>query len=131
MVLRLNRLSYEYAQKLIKNRQCVIDERDQWHDHRPSRTAENRVIEEHGLAEYGKWHLGEDDEEAEKSKRRYKFPYGDLQKVHRCAVLAAQSRAGQYKHADIEMAAAHLHAMLDALMPGRSAKEEHDHANST
>jgi hypothetical protein len=29
-------------------------------------------------------------------------------------VLAAESRAGQYKYADIENAAAHLHGMLDA-----------------
>jgi hypothetical protein len=30
-------------------------------------------------------------------------------------VLAAESRAGQYKHFDIEKAAAHLHGMIDAL----------------
>jgi hypothetical protein len=30
-------------------------------------------------------------------------------------VLAAESRAGQYKHLDIERAAAHMHGMLDAL----------------
>jgi hypothetical protein len=29
-------------------------------------------------------------------------------------VLAAESRAGQRKYADIEAAAAHLHGMLDA-----------------
>jgi hypothetical protein len=31
-------------------------------------------------------------------------------------VLAAESRAGQYKYFDIENAAAHLHGMLEALM---------------
>jgi hypothetical protein len=31
-------------------------------------------------------------------------------------VLSAESRAGQYKHTDIELAAAHLHGMLDELM---------------
>jgi hypothetical protein len=30
-------------------------------------------------------------------------------------VLAAESRAGQYKDLDIERAAAHLHGMLEAL----------------
>jgi hypothetical protein len=45
--------------------------------------------------------------------RRYQFPHGDFKKVHRCAVLAADSRAGQYKHVEIELAAAHLHGMLD------------------
>ena len=49
-------------------------------------------------------------------QRRYKFPYGDFNNVHRCAVLAAEARAGRYKHADIELAAAHLHGMLEELM---------------
>jgi len=62
-----------------------------------------------------KWYLGEDDEDAEGTKARCKFTYGDFENVHRCGVLAAESRAGQYKHADIESAAAHLHGMLDAL----------------
>jgi hypothetical protein len=35
--------------------------------------------------------------------------------VHLCAVLSAESRAGQYKHLDIENAAAHLHGMLQAV----------------
>jgi hypothetical protein len=39
--------------------------------------------------------------------------YGDFQDVHRCAVLSAESRAGQYGHHDIELAAAHLHGMLE------------------
>jgi hypothetical protein len=47
------------------------------------------------------------------TKGRYKFPFGDFKKVHRCAVLSAESRAGQYKHYDIEQAAAHLHEMID------------------
>jgi hypothetical protein len=36
------------------------------------------------------------------------------EKVHRCGVLTAESRAGQYKHREIELAA-HLHGMLDEL----------------
>jgi hypothetical protein len=40
--------------------------------------------------------------------------YGDFRDVHRCAVLAIESRAGQYDHDDIQSAAAHLHGMLDA-----------------
>jgi hypothetical protein len=30
-------------------------------------------------------------------------------------VLSAESRAGQYKHHDIENAVAHLHGMIDAI----------------
>jgi hypothetical protein len=34
---------------------------------------------------------------------------------HRCAVLSAESRAGQYDDTEIELAVAHLHGMLEAL----------------
>jgi hypothetical protein len=34
--------------------------------------------------------------------------------VHRCGLLAAESRAGQYGYQDIESAAAHLHGMIEA-----------------
>jgi hypothetical protein len=37
--------------------------------------------------------------------------------VHRCAVLAAESRAGQYHYHDIESVAAHLHGMLEVKKP--------------
>jgi hypothetical protein len=55
------------------------------------------------------------DEQEEQTKARYKFPYGDFKKVPRCAVISAESRAGQYKHHDIENAAAHLHGMLEVV----------------
>ncbi|MGC1298430.1 MAG: hypothetical protein WA869_25670, partial [Alloacidobacterium sp.] len=48
------------------------------------------------------------------TKRHYEFPYGDFEKAHRCRILTAESRAGQYKHFDVENAAAHLHGMIDA-----------------
>ena len=59
--------------------------------------------------------MGVDDEHNKDSKEHYKFPYGDFEKVHRCAVLSAESRAGQYNHEDVKAAAAHLHGMLEAL----------------
>ena len=34
--------------------------------------------------------------------------------VHRCGVLSAGSRAGQYKYVDIEVAVPHLQGMLDS-----------------
>jgi hypothetical protein len=54
------------------------------------------------------------DEKPADTKGHYEFPYGDFKDVHRCGLLSAESRAGQYKHYDIENAAAHLHGMLDA-----------------
>jgi hypothetical protein len=92
----------------------VLDDRDEWSEHRPSAEQENRYIDEHGFAEYGRWYLGVDDEAKKDTKSHYKFPYGDFEKVHRCGVLAAESRAGQRKYTDIELAAAHLHGMLES-----------------
>jgi hypothetical protein len=92
----------------------VFDERDAWSEHPPSTQAENAFIAEHGYTEYADWYLGIDDAEPEDTKAHSKFPYGDFAAVHRCAVLSAESRAGQYKYFDIENAAAHLHGMIDA-----------------
>jgi hypothetical protein len=58
---------------------------------------------------------GVDEKEPEDKKARYTFPYGDFERVHRCGVLSAVVRAGQYKYDDIELAAAHLHGMLDTV----------------
>jgi hypothetical protein len=96
MAVRLNPRSYEHAQKLIKNRECILDERGAWSEHWPLRHMAKKLIEERGIVEFRKWHLGEDEEIEERSKSRYKFPYGDFRKVHRCAVLSAESRAGHY-----------------------------------
>jgi hypothetical protein len=115
MAVRLNERGYAHARKAVSERNVVIDDRDDWSEHRPSADAENRFIEEHGFDAFGRWHLGIDDDQREETKGRYKFPYGDFEKVHRCGVLAAESRAGQYGHTDIELAAAHLHGALDVL----------------
>src|SRR6266498_493216 len=113
--MKLNERSFEYAKRLIKDGQVVLDDRDDWSEHRPSAEKENRFLAEHGFDEYQKWYLGIDEDEPEDTKGRYKFPYGDFEKVHRCGVLSAEVRAGQYKHHDIELAAAHLHGMLDEM----------------
>ena len=114
MAVTLNRRAYEHARELINDGKFVLDERDAWSEHRPSAEEENEFIRRHSFAEYGKWYLGINDEKPEQTKGHYEFPYGDFKDVHRCGVLAAESRAGQYQHHDIENAAAHLHGMLDA-----------------
>ena len=116
MAVRLNEQGYAHARRLVAERSVVLDDRDEWSKHRPSAQQENRYIDEHGFGEYGRWYLGVDDEANEDTKSHYKFPYGDFEKVHRCGVLAAESRAGQRKYIDIELAVAHLHGMLEELM---------------
>ena len=113
--MKLNERAYEHARRLVADRKVVLDDRDDWSEHQPSTQDENRFIEEHGIDEYARWYLGVDEEQPSTNKGRYKFPYGDFEAVHRCGVLAAESRAGQYKHFDIERAAADLHGMLEAL----------------
>jgi hypothetical protein len=114
MAVKLNQRAFEHAKKLIALDHFVLDDRDAWSEHQPTAQQENEFILEYGWGEYAKWHLGIDDDENEESKRRYKFPYGDFRDVHRCGVLAAESRAGQYKYVDIEVAVAHVHGMLEA-----------------
>jgi hypothetical protein len=115
MAVRLSKRSYDYAQQLIRDGKVVLDERDDWSEHQPSASAENEFIETHGIDEFAKWHLGIDDEANPNTKGAHKYPYGDFSDVHRCAVLSAESRAGQRKHLDIERAVAHLHGMLEAV----------------
>lgn len=113
--VKLNKRGYDHAKELIDDGKVVLDERDAWSEDRPSAADENEFIRRHGWSEYGKWHLGINEEADEETKARYEFPYGDFRKVHRCALLSAESRAGQYKHFDIEKAAAHLHGLVDAV----------------
>ena|SRR3982074_1470139 len=114
MPIRLNRRAFDHASQLVGEGRFVLDERDMWSEHQPSARQENQFIADHGIGEYGKWYLGIDTGQDEDNKSRYRFPYGDFDKVHRCGVLSAESRAAQHDHAEIAGAAAHLHGMLDA-----------------
>jgi hypothetical protein len=113
MTVKLNRRALDHARHLIEAGAFVIDNRDAWSEHRPTAQQENEYIEQRGIGEYGKWYLGINDERPADTKGHYEFPYGDFDKAHRCGVLAAESRAEQYRHHDIGTAAAHLHGMLD------------------
>jgi hypothetical protein len=115
MAVKLHRPGYDHAKKLVGEGATTLDERDDWSEHQPSAAEENEFIEEHGWAAYGRWHLGKDDEQDAETKAHWKYPYGDFETVHRCAVLSAESRAGRNDHREIELAVAHLHGALDAL----------------
>lgn len=113
LTIKLNKRAFEHAKRLIEKGSYVSDEKDMWSEHKPSAQEENEYIKKYNFDEYGNWYLGVDTDEKEDNKGRYKFPYSDFAKVHRCGVLAAENRAGQYKYNDIETAAAHLHGMID------------------
>ncbi len=114
MAVTLNKKAFEYAKTLVLEGKFVYDERDDWSEHQPSSEDENEFIRRHGIGEYAKWHLGIDHGKPLDTKGAFEFPYGDFQKVHRCGILSAESRAAQYKHQDIESAVAHLHGMIEA-----------------
>jgi hypothetical protein len=127
MTVKLNQTAFDFAKELITAGRFVFDQRDAWSEHRPSAKTEDEFLAAHGFTEYAKWYLGINEEKHENTKGRYEFPYGDFAKVHRCGVLSAESRAGQYKHFDIERAAAHLHGMIDAKHgePGSASAGKH------
>ena len=117
MTVRLNDEALSHAHGLLRRNEITHDYRDDWSRHAPSTDENNAFIEEHGMAEYAKWHLGEDTDETEGTKGRYLFPYGDFKKLHRCAVISGESRAGQYGHAAVEKALKELLTAIDKKAP--------------
>jgi hypothetical protein len=113
MAVKLNHCAYEHAKRLIEEGKFVVDEREAWAEHHPSTRIEEEFIEKNGFSEYGKWFFGVNDDYRKNKKRHYEFPCGDFENVHRCAILAVQSRSSQEKHFDVENAAADLLAIID------------------
>ena len=111
---RLNENAFAYAQELINQGHVVLDKKNDWGNHHAAAQQENDFIRERGFAEYSKWHLGIDATHVQKSKARFKFPFGDFKNIHRCALLAVKSRAHQYGYSDIENAAERLLEMMEA-----------------
>lgn len=62
---------------------------------------------------YSKFHLGLDRSAAEKTKARYKYPFGKAGKVYRSGIIAAKQRAAQQNDSAIEKAAGMLLEMID------------------
>ena len=106
--VELYEVAFTFAMKLINQGQIIADGKGAWSKHRRSPDQENEFIRLHGFEEYAKWHLGIDNRFPKNAKRRYKFPYGDFENVHRCGLVAIQARARQYGYADIGKAAAEL-----------------------
>ncbi|WP_067202704.1 hypothetical protein [Microbacterium sp. XT11] len=119
MTVRLNKKAAEQARWLVRDGDVVRDERDDWSEHAPSTEDENAFIDDEGMAAYASWHLGEDTDAGEDTKGRWKFPYGDFRRVHRCAVISGESRAGQYDHDDIEQALKDILRLIDDEGSGR------------
>jgi len=113
MTVKLNQAGLRQARALVRDGKVEHDERDDWSEHAASADEENAFIEKHGWTEYGKWHLGVDDDENRETKGHWKFPYGDFSKVHRCGVISLESRAGQFDHDEIRDEAKKLLGLID------------------
>ena len=110
--MKLNRKAYENAKALVREGKVVRDSRDDWSEHAPSAKELSAYLDKHGEDEYATRFLGVDDDEGG-TKGRYKFPFGDLGKVHRCAVISGESRASQYGHDEIREALGDLLKRID------------------
>ncbi len=111
--VRLNVTAFEHARQLIGQGRFVSDHKGLWKTDQPSADKENEFIRVHGSYEYAKWHLAVDERHAEKTKARYKFPYGDFENLHRCGLLAVKSRARQRGYPEIEEAAIQLLRLIE------------------
>ena len=108
---RVNEAAVQKARALIEDGR--VDDTSDWSDAAPDTDAENAYIEEHGYGGYAEWHLAEDPDAGEETKKRYAFPYGDFRRVQRQGLIHAKQRASQNGHAEVQEAADELLRRLD------------------
>jgi hypothetical protein len=107
----VNKLAISRARELIDAHQYVLD--SSWGDVQPSADDENGFLESHSWEDYAQWYLGLTDGAKEETKARYAFAYGDFRRLHRSGLIAAQYRAAEWRHKEIELAAHRLLQHLD------------------
>src|SRR3954451_3435619 len=108
---RVNEDGVKHARKLID--QGAFDDKTEWSDAAPSAKDANEEIDSDSFDEFARWHLAVDTEASEGTKGRYRFPYGDFEKVNRAALIHAKQRASQNDHDAIEKAADEVLRYLD------------------
>ncbi len=100
------------ARELIEAKQYVLD--SDWGEVQTSAAAENAYLERHDWDAYAGWFLGLTVGANDQSKARYAFGYGDLRRVHCSGLIACVSRAAEWRHKQVELAAHELLQQLDA-----------------
>lgn len=109
---QVNKAGVAHAKRLIGKGD--YDTETKWSEAAASAGEENEVIDEEGYKEWSEWHLAEDLDASEGTKGRFRFPYGDFEKVNRAALIHAKQRAAQNDHDDIAKAADELLEELDS-----------------
>jgi hypothetical protein len=109
---RVNEAGVRHARRLIDEGR--YDDETEWSEAAPSTAERNEEIDDEGREEWSRWYLAVDEDAGEGTKARYRFPYGDFEKVNRAALVHAKQRASQNDHPQIEQAADELLQRLDA-----------------
>lgn len=111
-----NQDAVKHARKLIDEGQFDAD--TPWSEAAPSADDANEEIDKDSYDEFARWHLATDTDATEGTKGRYRFPYGDFDKVSRAALIHAKQRASQNDHDQIEKAADDVLDHLDKKRDG-------------
>ena len=117
--ITLNLTAYNFARELIIQGRFVADKKGAWSTDHPTRSQETAFIRAKSFSEYARWYLASDERHSANSKARYKFPFGDFERVHRCGLLAVKARAREFGYRDIEAAADQLLAEIEINRPRR------------
>ena len=100
------------ARRMIDARQYVV--RSTWGDVQPTAEDENASSRSTRGTTTASWHLGLTEGANDETKARHAFVFGDLRRVHRCALIACVYRAAEWDHKEVELAAHDLLQHLDA-----------------
>lgn len=110
--LKLNQSALDFAKKLIEFGQRNKDENN-WMANEPTPESEDVFLSKNTFDNYSNWFLAINEDTLQDTKERYEFPIGNFYEIFRSGVLAAEKRAGQYGHKDIENAAKELVDLID------------------
>jgi hypothetical protein len=110
--LNVNESAFSFAKKMIERGNVNRDENN-WLANEPTPESENNFLKENSFREYGNWFLALNEEANEDTKERYEFPLGNFDQIFRSGVIAAERRAAQYGHSEIEDAAKALLNLID------------------
>jgi isopenicillin N synthase-like dioxygenase len=108
----LNKAAYDRAVAIIKKGLEIEHDMRNWHEVKPTPDEIARFLDTHTLEEYGSWFLGINTDADPKDKSKYEYPFGDLQVLHKSALVSAEKIATIKYHEDVKRAAHELLEML-------------------
>jgi len=107
----VNRRAVSHARRLIEAKRYVLE--SDWGEAQPSADDENAFLDTHSWQEFADWHLGLTEGANNETKARHAFVLGDLDRIHRSAIIACQYRAAEWRHKEVELAAHRLLQYID------------------